>query len=101
LHCVTLHRDGPIAEIEFEPAEFPSKPSPKWPAGSNACQIIIRAIGLSKIDFSRWGTGVVGNIEIKAVQGGLEISFAGEGEFRFISSHIDVFKVSAYISGRT
>lgn len=100
IHRVSLLRDGPMAEIVFDVAEFPERPSPKWPLGANICQITIRPIGISKVEITRWGTGVVGDLEIKSAQGLVEISFSGEGNFRFLCSHIDITSVSGYITGR-
>ena len=100
LHRVSLLRDGPTAEIVFEVTEFPEKPSSKWSASANACQITIRAIGIHVVELSHWGTGISGELEIKPAKGGVEISFTGEAKFRFLCTHIDVANVSGYVSGR-
>lgn len=97
---VSLLSDGPMAEIVLDVGEFPERPSSKWPAGANTCQITIRAIGISEVEIDRWGSEVVGNLDIKSTQGKTEILFAGEGRFRLLCSHIDVVKVSGYLSKR-
>lgn len=100
VHRVSLLRDGPTAEIVFDVDNFPERPSPKWPLGANTCQITIRAIGITEVDISRWGTGVLGDLEISSGNGMVEIAFSGQGKFRFLCSHLDVASVSGYIDGR-
>ena len=100
VHRVSLLRDGPTAEIVFDVDSFPERLSPKWPRGANTCQITIRAIGITEVNISRWGTGVLGDLEIGLENGIVEIAFSGQGKFRFLCSHLDVASVSGYISGR-
>ena len=99
LHRVSLSRDGPVAEIVFDVGEFPQKPSPRWPAGANTCQITLHAIGLEEVELTQWGTGISGTIDVRRVEGGVEISFTGEGKFRFRCSQLAVSSVSGYIEG--
>ena len=94
---INLLQDGPTAEIVFEPKEFPTTRSSKWPAGANACQITLRAFALSEIAILHWTTSVIGDLKISAVPQGVEVLFQGKGSLRFVCLHIDVAKVIAYL----
>lgn len=96
LHSISLHRDGPLAEIVVDLRKFPERPSAKWPVGANTCQITIHAIGLTQTTITKWGTGVDGEITIQPTADALELSFAGEGSFRFVCSHVHIAKVVGY-----
>ncbi|MCL4409460.1 MAG: immunity 50 family protein [Gammaproteobacteria bacterium] len=100
LHRLVFLRDGPAAEITFDLTEFPQNPSSKWPMGANTCQITIRALGLSEVSLTRWGTGVSGELAINKVSGALEVSFSGEGHFKLLCSHVDIVSVSGYINNQ-
>lgn len=100
VHRVSLLRDGPTAEIVFDVDSFPERPSSKWPLGADTCQITIRAIGITEVDISRWGTGVLGDLEIDSENESVEIAFSGQGKFRLLCSHLDVVSISGYVNGR-
>lgn len=100
LHRISLLRDGPTAEIVFDVSTFPEKPSSKWPSGANTCQIVIRAIGLSQVELTKWATQCSGRLEVNPAQGALELVFSGAAKFRFLCSHIEVAGVSGYINVR-
>ncbi|GAB3361726.1 Imm50 family immunity protein [Lysobacter tyrosinilyticus] len=98
VHRISLHRDGPSAEITFEPQDFPDKPSSKWPESANTCQILIRAFAVTQVDVRRWGTGVSGDLEISRTSSGIEVVLSGEGAFRLVCSELDVVSVVGYVS---
>lgn len=98
IHRISLHRDGPTAEITFEPHDYPDKPSSKWPDEANTCQILLRAIGVTQVDINRWGTGLHGDLEIHRLPDGIEVIFSGEGAFRLVCAVLDVASVVGYIS---
>ncbi len=100
LHRVSLLRDGPVAEIVFDVSDFPEKPSSKWPAGANTCQITLRALGVSEVELTSWSAESSGSFEIESVRGAVEIRFIGEAKFRFLCSHLDVVGVSGYVNGQ-
>lgn len=101
IHRVSLLRDGPTAEIVFDVGELPQRRSPKWPEGCNTCQITLRASGLTEVDVTQWGTGVVGELTVQPIPSGLELGFEGEARFRFVCSHLQVAGVAGYVDGRS
>lgn len=100
IHRISLGRDAAFAEIILEPTAFPERLSPKWPTGSNTCQITLRAIDISALEIYGWGSNVFGNLTIAKESNGLFISFEGNVKFKVSCSCIDITKVSGYINAR-
>jgi hypothetical protein len=98
IHRISLLRDGPTAEIVFEPTEFPKKPSKRWSVGSNTCQIVIHAIGLSEVSISCWSPSAIGDLVVLPTPSGIAVSFSGGGEFQLLCSHLYVVGLSGYIN---
>lgn len=99
VHSLTFRRDGPVAELVFEPSVFPSSPSPRWPEGANRCQITLKIVGLSAVELSRWGTGVLGHLSISKQPHGVTLEFSGDAEFRLHGGWLYVEKVAGYVAG--
>jgi hypothetical protein len=100
VHRISLLRDGPSVEIVFEPQAFPDKPSPRWPAAANTCQILLRAISVDRVDLNRWGTGVFRDLEIGQTPERIELVLSGEGSLRLSCDALDVVSVTGYLSER-
>jgi Immunity protein 50 len=98
LHSLSLERDGPSAVLVLEPASFPSRPSSRWPVGSNKCQFTLRALGLATVMVEAWGVGVLGNLIISSHPAGIHIAFEGEAKFALHCQHLQIGKVTGYIS---
>lgn len=96
LFTLSLSRDGPCAELVIEPRVFLEQPSTRWPAGSNTCQITLRAIGLTKISVDAWGTGVHGDLQIEPNGEGLMLTFRGDASFQVWFHHLQVVHVVGY-----
>jgi hypothetical protein len=99
LHSLELRRDGPVAELVMSPHTFPETPSPRWPIGANTCQIRLQLIDLRSVELSRWGTGVVGDLELSKSAHGVALHFSGDAVFRLEGGWLRVESVTGYIGG--
>lgn len=99
-HSLVLRRDGPVAALVFDLIQYPSRPSPRWPEGSNTCQITIDAIGLESVKLSAWGTGVVGRIEIERIDQNVRLSFSGDATFQITCACLRIACVMGYLNGQ-
>lgn len=100
IHQLRLSRDSATAEIVFEPAAFPERTSKKWPSGANTCQITLRAIEVSALYLSGWGSNIFGTLALSKEGSGLSISFEGPVNFKVSCSFADISQVSGYINAR-
>lgn len=98
LHALSFLRDGPVAEIVLDVAQFPEKPSHRWPSEANTCQITLRAIGLSEVEVSSWSSNSSGAMTIESQNNAIRISFAGQSRFVLCCSHLYVAGVSGYVN---
>jgi hypothetical protein len=98
LHALMLKRDGPTAELVLDLGQFPTKPSTRWPAGSNTCQVTLQAVGLERVTLQRWGTGVLGALEVTARSGLIQLSCTGEARFELACLQVFIAKVTGYKS---
>jgi hypothetical protein len=96
-HRIFLLRDGPDAEITFQPQHFPDKPSRKWLTESNTCQITIRASGITEFEMTNWTVRNIGDIAIVPIGGGMEVRFNGLMRFKIRCDCVDVSKVTGYV----
>ena len=98
LHSLALRRDGPTAELVLDLEQFPAKPSTRWPAESNTCQVTLQAVGVERVTVRHWGTGVLGTLEVTARSGFIKLSFTGQARFELACLQVSISKVSGYKS---
>jgi len=96
LHAFALRRDGPTAELVLDLVQFPAKPSTRWPAESNTCQVALQVVGVENVNVQGWGTGVLGTLEITAHSGRIQLSFTGEASFELTCLEVFIAKVAGY-----
>lgn len=100
LHELTLHRDGPRAQLRFDLVEFPENPPVKWiAAGCNTVQVTVEAVGeldaLEICGCTMSGEVVAGLDELG--DGRLELTLlSSDMRARIVSRHVRVAGISAY-----
>lgn len=96
IHRLTLLRDAAMVEMVLEPTQFPDKHSKRWPVGSNACQITLRAMDVTQLEMRGWATTIIGNLSIEPDDGGFVIGFEGVVSLKIRCPFIDVSRVTGY-----
>lgn len=100
IQSISLQPMGPCMEIVFEPAKFPERPSARWHAGSNRCQITLRAIGVTGLEISGWDSQVGGNLAVTQSSQGISLLFEEQTRFRVSCDFIDIANVADYINSQ-
>lgn len=66
LHEFSLHRDGPVATLRFDLAEFPRMPPKKWAdQGFNVVQVQLSLGGVQRLTVVGWETNVTIDIDVE------------------------------------
>ncbi|WP_080671708.1 Imm50 family immunity protein [Salinispora cortesiana] len=66
LHELSLHRDGPLATLRFDLAEFPRRPPKKWAdQGFNVVQVQLSLGGVQRLTVAGWEVNVTLDIEVE------------------------------------
>ena len=99
LHELILHRDGPVLPLRFDiPIKPPLMPA-RWPAESNATQIVLAVWGADALTIEGWGSTVRGMLSIEVGEGAQVIRFAGEGcslQANYLSLRVE--KIHGYVN---
>lgn len=66
LHEFSLDRDGPVAMLRFDLAEFPRRPPKKWAdQGFNAVQVQLSLGGVQHLTIVGWETHITIDIDVE------------------------------------
>ena len=83
LVSIVLNRDGPMATLSFELAEFPVDPPKKWrEAGFNAVQVRLQALGVRALEIRGLETTPI-----------LDLRLQREGDLLRVSGATDVMSI--------
>ncbi|MEZ5944332.1 MAG: Imm50 family immunity protein [Planctomycetaceae bacterium] len=100
LHEVRQHEDGPRVSLRFDLNDFPDKPPQKWLTSKfNRVQLTLMLIDVQDFTMKGWGTNNIGDIEIVAAGGGVNLVFdAPSVHIACSAGYLDIEGVSAYLN---
>jgi hypothetical protein len=88
---------GPTIELTFALSDYPADPPKKWAAqGFTTAVLALSFIVLSEVRLTGWTGGVVGDLSLDRVDGGVAVAFTSPtATLTCLTEFVDVRKISA------